>query len=297
VLGPTASGKTRLAVQLACRFNGEIISADSRQVYRRLDIGTGKDLEAYNCDGRLVPYHLIDIADPDQQFFLHEYQLMLEKTFTDILARQRLPVIAGGTGLYLDALRKDFSLTQVPENHDLREELQKLSKEKLILKLNNYPDAFTGHVDRHSVKRLIRGIEVAAYREKHAIQENTETLPYRPYYIGIRIDVAEREEAISKRLRQRLQEGLIEEAENLLRSGISHRRLQELGLEYKYLSYFLEGKLSLDEMTVQLQRAIMQYAKRQMTWFRRMEKQGVRIHWIEGDTDFGEIAESLRRIF
>lgn len=291
VLGPTASGKTHTACRLAYALDGEIISADSRQVYRRLDIGTGKDLEEYQVNGKAIPYHLIDIVEPGEQFYLHEFAAALKKTFGDISAQKKIPIICGGTGLYLDALRKDFSFTQVKEDPALRLLLEPLSKEELIRRLQQYPETFFTHVDLSSRKRIIRGIEVAAYFSRHGRIESGPELPYKPCYLGIKTDTEQRKALITQRLEKRLKEGLIEEVEGLLRIGITHERLQFLGLEYKYISDFLRAKISGTELFLQLQTAIFQFAKRQMTWFRRMEREGVKIHWIERDADLAFITE------
>lgn len=282
ILGPTASGKTRLACRLAYNLNGEIISADSRQVYKGLDIGTGKDLKEYIIDGYAIPYHLIDICEPGTQFFLHDYMRELRKTFDDILERNKLPVICGGTGLYLEALQKDHSYTQIPENHELREQLQALTKDELILKLDTYkPSEQILQTDRSSAKRIIRGIEIAEYLTHHPEILQQKALPYKPKYIGIHVSTEERNKRIDKRLKDRLNNGLVEETEQLLAEGITHERLQFLGLEYKFISFYLLGKISKEELFSQLSTAIHQFAKRQMTWFRRMERQGIQIDWID----------------
>lgn len=280
VLGTTASGKTRLACQLAYYLNGEIISADSRQVYKQLTIGSGKDLDEYLIHDKKIKYHLIDIIAPEEQFYLHQFIAELKNSFDKITSEHKLPIICGGTGLYLDALRKDFSLTQIKENEALRTELTPYSKEALILRLKKYPREYIQHVDIHSIKRLIRGIEVAEHLQQHQIAPVAFKSPYKPYYIGINIDIEERKRLISQRLLHRINTGLIEEVSQLLENGITHERLQLLGLEYKFVSDYLQKKLSKEELIRHLQTAIFQFAKRQMTWFRRMEKDGVHIHWI-----------------
>jgi tRNA dimethylallyltransferase len=297
VLGPTASGKTHLACILAYYLNGEIISADSRQVYKYLDIGAGKDLKEFHVRDKMIPYHMIDVADPSNQFYLHEFVKGLEKSFEDIVSRGKLPVICGGTGLYLDALRKDYSFTQVKEDDVLRKELDKLSKTELIERLSQFPKELTDHVDLNSRKRLIRGIEVAEYRIKNKIDPiaigSNRKLKYRPYYIGIKTDVEIRRQNISARLETRLNDGLIEEVERLLKRGVSYERLEELGLEYKFVSRFLKGEIDREELFTLLRTAIFQFAKRQMTWFRKMEREGVQIHWVERNVDPEILAEIL----
>ncbi len=281
VLGPTASGKTRLACDLACVLDSEIISLDSRQVYKGLDIGTGKDLEAYTVQGKQIPYHLIDVCEPIQQFYLHDFIRELRISFENIQQKKRIPILCGGTGLYLDALRKDFSFTQIPEDQNLRKKLNLLSKEELLVQLNALPERSRAHVDITSQKRIIRGIEVGLYISDNRIQPDFPEERYKPVYLGIRIETNENRNKISQRLTQRLQSGMVEEAEGLLKKGVSHARLQELGLEYRYLSLYLQNKMTKTELTEQLYTAICQYAKRQMTWFRKMEREGLSIHWVD----------------
>lgn len=296
VLGPTASGKTRLACRLAAILHGEIISADSRQVYKQLNTGTGKDLHEYTVNGEQIPYHLIDITEPGDQFYLHQFTHELKKAFDLVVSRNKLPVICGGTGLYLDALRKDFSFTQIKENEALRKELEVLQKEELQERLKKYPERSTSHVDVDSKKRIIRGIEIAEYFSKHGDELIKVKLPYRPYYIGIKTEVETRKKHISERLIKRMNEGLIDEAKDLLAKGITHERLELFGLEYKFVSRFIKKEINKEQLVSQLQHAILQFAKRQMTWFRKMEKEGVEIHWVEKDTDINLLAETLRSV-
>lgn len=296
-MGPTASGKTRLACQLAYGLNGEVISADSRQVYKKLNIGTGKDLEEYVVNGRIIPHHLIDIVEPGEQFYLHQFAEELEKAFNAIGLRGKVPIICGGTGLYLDALRKDFSFTQITEDHELREQLERLSKEELQELVKKYPSNLVQHVDVNSRKRIIRGIEIAEHLSKTQIPPQQKELPYQPYYLGIKTDTELRKKRISERLIKRVEAGLLEEVHGLLRQGMSHERLEFLGLEYKFVSWYLQNKISREEMVTKLQTAIFQFAKRQMTWFRKMEKEGVKIHWIEADTEPGVLAQRIKSQF
>lgn len=296
VLGPTASGKTAFACHLAHALTGEIISADSRQVYRGLDIGTGKDLHEYVVNGHQIPFHLLDVAEPGEQFYLHNFMQQLHTAFTSIRARHKWPIVCGGTGLYLDALRKDFSLTQVPEDFELRAELEKLTKHELEAQLKKFTEDLVAHVDTTSRKRLIRGIEVASHLQTHPSLLNKRELPYRPLYIGIEVAAEERKQRITTRLQQRLDNGLIEETEQLLRQGLSHQRLQQLGLEYKFVSLYLLGEISRAELFTHLQTAIFQFAKRQMTWFRKMEKEQVPIHWINPKNREAAIALVRQRL-
>ncbi len=283
VLGPTASGKTRFACELAATHNGEIISADSRQVYKRLNIGTGKDLDSYVVNGKSIPYHLIDIVEPDAPFFLHHYQELLFNSIANIRRNGKLPIVCGGTGLYLSALYKTYELTAVPENESLRRTLQTLSKEELLKRLHQFPKPHTQHIDTHSVKRIIRGIEVATYLQSHPTPPKIWPT-YNIKYLGIHVSKEVRIKRIRQRLQERLKQGLIQEVEELLASGVSHQRLQFLGLEYKYLSHYLLDQYTETECINLLETAIIQYAKRQMTWFRKMEKE-INLEWIEPMTN------------
>jgi len=297
ILGPTASGKTQLACQLAYYLNGDIISADSRQVYKYLNIGTGKDLEEYTVKGRKINYHLIDIIEPQEQFYLHDFIRELKNSFDKITSQNKLPIICGGTGLYLDALNKDFSFTQIKENEFLRRELEILSKEELQKKILDYNPEKLKDTDLNSKKRLIRAIEIAEHLKNTKTELKIAELPYKPYYIGITLSVEKRKELIYTRLVSRLENGLIEEAEDLLKNGMTHERLQFLGLEYKFLSNYLQSKISRKELITQLSTAINQFSKRQMTWFRKMEKEGLKINWIERGSDVKAILNDLNSIF
>jgi len=297
ILGPTASGKTHLACNLAYHLNGEIISADSRQVYKHLDIGTGKDLNEYVINGEKINYHLIDVFEPGEQFYLHDFIRELKIAFDKITAQNKLPIICGGTGLYLDTLRKDFSFTQIKENENLRKELEELSKEDLIKKLKSYNHQESQNVDLNSKKRLIRAIEIAEHFKNTEAKLEPASLPYHPYYIGIISEVEKRRGLIYKRLISRLNNGLIEEVEILLANGITHERLQFLGLEYKFISLYLQQKISKEELILQLSTAINQFAKRQMTWFRRMEKEGVKINWVEKTFDVEQVVSEIKNHF
>ncbi|MBA2614152.1 MAG: tRNA (adenosine(37)-N6)-dimethylallyltransferase MiaA [Bacteroidetes bacterium] len=297
ILGPTASGKTKLACQLAYHLNGEIISADSRQVYKHLTIGAGKDLEEYEVKGKKINYHLIDLVEPGEQFYLHDFLRELKTAFDKINSKSKLPIICGGTGLYLDVLRKDFSFTQIKENIDLRKELEKLSKEELQKKLIAYKNENLTTVDINSKKRLIRAIEIAEHLRTTKTALIKTELPYKPYFIGIKIAIEERKENIYKRLIHRVNNGLIEETQSLLKTGITHERLQFLGLEYKFVSNYLQSKISKEELIIQLSTAINQFSKRQMTWFRKMEKEGVKINWIKRDVDIKDLLKEVNSEF
>ncbi len=285
VIGPTASGKTRRAVSLAAAIDGEIVSGDSRQVYRGMTIGTGKDLDEYGK----IPYHLIDIADAGDKYNLHRFLKDATDAIDGIRRRGHHPIICGGTGLYIESLLNGLKLPDVPENKDLRARLSGKSLEDLtgilasMKQLHNITDVDTA-------KRAIRAIEIQTYYAEHP-EEATNTLPspVDAIVIGIDIDREERRWKITARLHQRLEEGMVDEIKSLITSGISPDDLIYYGLEYKYITEFVIGRLSYDEMVRQLEIAIHQFAKRQMTWFRGMERRGYKIHWLSAslsDRDF-----------
>ena len=274
VLGPTASGKTRYAVQLARELGGEILSGDSRQVYRGMDIGTGKDLAEYGE----IPYHLIDIADAGEKYNIFQYQKDFEKAYRDIVARGKTPILCGGSGLYIEAATCGYDLPDVPPDPPLRAELEKEPTEDLIAR---YEALRTPHntTDYDTRQRLIRALEIAIWQETHPVTR-TAFLPKHTKYIGLQVSREERNARIDRRLQERLDAGMIEEVRGLLDRGLSPEDLLYYGLEYKYLTLYLTGKLPYDEMVARLQTAIHQFAKRQMTWFRGMERRGIEIEWI-----------------
>lgn len=283
ILGPTASGKTKLAARLAAWLGSEIISADSRQVYRGMDIGTGKDLGDYVIDGKKIPYHLIDIVDPEHDFSVFEYQRCFYRCFEEISSRGVIPIMVGGTGLYIEAVVKGYKMLEVPEDPRLREELQNVDMNTLrqtLLALNPSVHNTTDLLDR---RRLIRAIEIAMYSKSRGVEGTISMPAIRPLVIGIRWDRNVLRERITHRLRERLKAGLVEEVQRLHESGIGWDRLAYFGLEYRYVGLYLQGVLRYERMCETLNTRIHQFAKRQETWFRRMERQGITIHWIEGD--------------
>ena len=279
ILGPTASGKTPLAAALAARLRTEIISGDSRQVYRRMDLGTGKDLADYVVDGYRVPYHLIDIAEPGYKYNVFEFQRDFLKAYEDMRSRGLLPVLCGGTGMYLESFLKGYRLLPVPENLELREKLAGKSLEELTAILASYKKLHNT-TDVDTAKRAIRAIEIEEYY-LHQPVEAREFPDIRSLIIGVDIDRDLRREKISRRLKQRLDEGMVDEVRALIDGGIHPDDLIYYGLEYKYLTLYVTGQMTYDEMYHQLEIAIHQFAKRQMTWFRGMERRGFTIHWID----------------
>ena len=289
VLGPTASGKTRYAVALARELNrlrgvnasegsvnagAEILSGDSRQVYRGMDIGTGKDLSEYEE----IPYHLIDIVDAGTKFDLYQYQKAFEKAYKDIIDRGGIPILCGGSGLYLEAATCGYSIPDVPQSPELRAELEAKSTEELISMLAGLKPLHN-KTDIDTRKRLIRALEIAIWQKDHQV-ENTSYLPKKTYYIGTLVSREERNRRIDARLDARIAEGMANEVKGLLDSGIPAENLTYYGLEYKFVTQYVLGVLSLEEMKTLLGNAIHQFAKRQMTWFRGMERKGIKIHWV-----------------
>lgn len=279
ILGPTASGKTPFATALAAELNTEIISADSRQIYRGMDLGTGKDLADYTINDREIPYHLIDIVEPGYKYNVFEYQRDFLKAYETIKQKGCLPVLCGGTGMYLESVLKGYRLMPVPENPELRTRLADKSLETLTGILQQYKTLHNS-TDVDTVKRAIRAIEIEEYYAKHPIAER-EFPQLNSLIIGVDIDRELRREKISRRLRQRLDEGMVDEVKQLLAQGIKAEDLIYYGLEYKFLTLYAIGKLTYEEMFAQLETAIHQFAKRQMTWFRGMERRGFTIHWVD----------------
>lgn len=317
VTGPTATGKTALAAHLAYRLGGEVISADSRQVYRGMDIGTGKDLDDYVVERTRIPVHLTDIVDAGYQYNVFEFKRDFQKVMSDLRARAKFPVLCGGSGLYIEAVLRDYQLIEVPVNEMLRAELKGKSLEELTTILKTYKSNLHNITDIVNTKRAIRAIEIEDYYQNlniSTIPSESQPLPdgaspslspsvspslspslspsvspsLRPLIVALHFDVEIRRRRITERLHQRLNQGMIEEVEGLLRSGIAPEALTYYGLEYKFITLYLTGELTRQEMTQKLNIAIHQFAKRQMTWFRKMEREGTLIHWIDGNLTLEE---------
>ena len=296
ILGPTASGKTDLAAHLAARLNAEIISADSRQVYRGMDIGTGKDLADYVVEGHVIPYHLIDICEPGTKYNLFRYQQDFLDSYEEIRSRGALPILCGGTGLYIEAVLKGYSLSPVPQNPALRTELEGKNLEELTnilvdLKRRNH-SVMHNKTDVDSCQRAIRAIEIETYNLTKPTEER-QCPPIESLIIGVDIDREARRKKITNRLKARLEEGMVGEIEGLLKQGIPAEDLIYYGLEYKFVTEYLIGKLSYNEMFRQLEIAIHQFAKRQMTWFRGMERRGFTIHWVNAAQKMEDKVEEI----
>lgn len=294
ILGPTASGKTALAAALAYELDTEIISADSRQIYRQMDLGTGKDLADYVVNGKSIPYHLIDIVEPGYKYNVFEYQRDFLKAYEEIKQKGKLPVLCGGTGMYLESVLKGYKLVPVPENPELRERLADKSLEELTGILRSYKELHNT-TDVDTVKRAIRAIEIEEYYRENDIT-NREFPQLKSIIVGVDIDRELRREKISRRLHQRLDDGMVDEVRNLLDKGIHPDDLIYYGLEYKYLTLYAIGKLTFEEMFSQLEIAIHQFAKRQMTWFRGMERRGFTIHWLDATLPMEEKTECIKKL-
>ena len=299
ILGPTASGKTPVAAHLAAEIGGEVISADSRQVYRRMDIGTGKDLEDYTVDGQQIPCHLIDIREPGTKYNLFEYQQDFFDAYQDIRGRGAVPILCGGTGLYIEAVLKGYHLSPVPQNQALRESLEGKSLAELTSMLTQLK-AKTGSnmhntTDVDSCQRAVRAIEIETYNIENPTPRR-ELPPVDSLVIGLDIDRELRREKITRRLKARLDEGMVDEVKSLLEEGIPADDLIYYGLEYKFVTEYLTGKTTYDEMYTRLEIAIHQFAKRQMTWFRGMERRGFKINWIDATLPMDDKISQIRRL-
>lgn len=294
VLGPTATGKTSLAANLAFLLNAEIISADSRQVYRGMDLGTGKDIEDYTVQGAEIPYHLVDIVDAGEKYNVFEYQKDFLKAYQNITKREKLPILCGGTGMYIEAVLKGYKLINVPVNQDLRDELEKYSLEELSNMLHAMK-CMHNTTDVDTKKRAIRAIEIEKYYQ--ANDEIDFSYPkINALLLGIKFERSTIKERISERLKQRLRDGMVDEVQNLIDGGVDSETLVYYGLEYKFITQYLTGEYSYNKMVEKLNVAIHQFSKRQATWFRKMERSGFKIHWIDGYATMEEKVQSAMQI-
>ena len=280
---------------MASRLEGEIISADSRQVFKGMDIGTGKDLDDYIINGNLVPYHLIDIREPGYEYSVFEFQNDFREAYNSITLRERLPILCGGTGLYIESVLRCYHLSDVPQNYELRKELEHYSDDELTEKLKTYI-SLHNNTDTETRERLLRAIEIQDYQAKNP-QSYVELPQIDSLVIGISYPRDMVMDNIRRRLKQRLEGGMIDEVSTLLHSGVSAERLIRYGLEYKYLTLYLQGAISYSDMFEKLNIAIRQFAKRQMTWFRRMERNGVNIHWIDGTMPLADKTDKVCKLY
>ena len=281
ILGPTATGKTSLSVKLAYDFDGEIISADSRQIYKGMDIGTGKDLDDYTIYNQPINYHLIDVLNPDMNYSVYQFKKDYEQAYKKIINNNKRPFLCGGTGLYIESVLLDYQIMKAPPNLNLRKRLENYSLSQLIEELNNNSNVYDSKYHT-SKRRIIRSIEILSYDNSATINMNMQkTTPNKTLVIGILIDRKKNLELIKKRLIFRLENGMVEEVEGLLKTGLSFKRLHYFGLEYKFIGKYLSEEISYDDMVEKLNIAINRFAKRQMTFFRRMEKRGIKINWLK----------------
>ena len=280
VLGPTATGKTSVAVKIAEKFNGEIISADSRQIYRGMDIGTGKDLDEYSVDGNKISYHLIDIINPSEDYSVFHFQKDFYFAYDDIVSRNKVPILCGGTGLYIESILLNYEMKEVAPDFDFRQKLEQKSLTELVKQLKNLNPKLHNTTDLTTKKRVIRAIEIAVASTDESFLDEKKKI-VKPMVLGVNYPRETVRKRITERLHTRMENGMIEEVETVMKSGISLERLHYFGLEYRFISQFLKGELRKEEMVNKMNIAIHQFSKRQMTFFRRMEKRGVKIHWIE----------------
>ncbi len=299
ILGPTASGKTRLATHFAAKHKGAIISADSRQVYRGMDIGTGKDLEEYSVGNIRIPHYLIDILDAGDRYHIYQYSQDFLEAYQSVALLGRLPILCGGSGLYLETALKGHPLAAIPVNEALRHKLLSLDKTELQRELNKFPEMLRQQADYSSSKRLIRAIEIARHLQSGNPMPRVSASPFTraPVIIGMDISREERRKRITSRLEKRLKAGLIEEVQGLLDRGIPPEDLIYYGLEYKWVTTYLQQKVSYQSMFNKLNTGIHRFAKRQMTWFRKMEKDGFKIHWIDALSPVAKQVEAVEKVW
>ncbi|MCQ2607239.1 MAG: tRNA (adenosine(37)-N6)-dimethylallyltransferase MiaA [Bacteroidales bacterium] len=287
IIGPTATGKTRLAALVAAELDAEILCADSRQVYRNMNLGTGKDYDDYIVGDMHVPYHLMDIVDAGEKFNLFKFYDAFQHAYKDIVSRGKQPMVCGGTGMYVESIIKNYNMHMVPEDADFRAACELRDFDDLVEELKTYK-TLHNTTDIDSKKRVIRALEIARYECEHAAEFTKNDCSYIPFTIGVSVSREVRRERIAKRFRARLQEGMTAEVEQLLANGVPAETLIYYGLEYKFLTLYVTGKISKQEMEDQLLTAICQFAKRQMTWFRGMERRGIEIHWVDGELPMEE---------
>lgn len=291
ILGPTATGKTALAAEVAWRLGGEVISADSRQVFRGMDLGTGKDLADYDLHGTHIPYHLIDICSPLEEYSAYRFLGDFRRAYEDITARGRQPILCGGTGLYVDAVLREYHLSDAPVDPAYRASLEAFSDEELTARLASY-GPLHNHTDTETRERLVRALEIQEYAIAHP--DSYTRLPIMRHAVyGTRLERQQVIDRIERRLRRRLDEGMTAEVQRLLDEGVPAERLMRFGLEYRHVTRYLQGQCTEDEMFRDLFTDIRRFAKRQMTWFRRMERNGVVIRWLDATRPVDELAEAI----
>lgn len=295
IIGPTATGKTRLAALVAAEINAEILCADSRQVYRNMNLGTGKDYDDYIVNGKLIPYHLMDIVDAGEKFNLFKFYDAFQVAYADIVQRGKNPLVCGGTGMYVESIIKNYNMHPVPEDTEFRAACELRDFEDLKAELMTYK-TLHNTTDLDSKKRLIRALEISRYEASHVVEMQQNSCDYQPLTIGVMVSREVRRERITSRFKKRLAEGMTDEVEQLLKRGVPAETLIYYGLEYKFLTLYVTGKISKQEMEEQLLTAICQFAKRQMTWFRGMERRGVNIHWIDGELPMEERKEAVLNV-
>jgi tRNA dimethylallyltransferase len=294
VTGPTASGKTSLAAAIALKLNGEIISADSRQIYRQMNLGTGKDYSDYLVEGRQIPYHLVDIADPGYKYSVFEYQQDFKKVLGDLRTRNIFPVVCGGSGMYIDSVVSGYQMIEVPPDPEFRASLEGKPLAELTVILSSFKKLHN-KTDIDTKKRAIRAIEIERFIGTG--KQKLDDFPViRPLITGVLFSREKRRERISERLKRRLEEGMVDEVRQLLMQGVDPETLIYYGLEYKYITLYITGRISYDEMFNSLETAIHQFAKRQMTWFRGMERKGIQIHWIDGELPINSKVERVMEL-
>jgi len=295
IIGPTATGKTRLAALVAADINAEVICADSRQVYRDMNLGTGKDYDDYIVNGRKIPYHLMDIVDAGEKFNLFKFFEAFQQSYKDIVDRGKQPLVCGGTGMYVESIIKNYNMHPVPEDLEFRKSCESRSFEDLTEELKTYK-TLHNTTDLDTKKRLVRALEIARYERLHPVECKQSACLYAPLTIGVSVSREVRRERIERRFKERLASGMTDEVEALLAKGVPAETLIYYGLEYKYLTLYVTGKITRNEMEEQLLTAIFQFAKRQMTWFRGMERRGINIHWIDGELPMDERKQAVEEI-